>query len=203
MTGELHTLFDRHRWLCTDEEYQILRPSMRLSSYLIGVGMQWIANFLPADKIYNQTGHRYPPVEVPFNDKPSAKDIQIAKDELDELADSITWRVNYEMYRSTGFDGKGEALEWMGITRLVDSGPSSPSNVWQETRYEEILDADQISQDEGKDRRPLVIGIMGEVRTPLAPDKNIFVKTIAHESILHARKQYIGDDTQLLTSSSI
>jgi hypothetical protein len=156
---------------------------MRLASNLIEVGMPWLANLLPADKIYRRSGNTSksaddfrtsPPEEIPFNEDVNAQSIQAAKNDLNEITESITWRMNYEMFSDTSFDiTKGEPLQWQGITRLVDSGPSRPGEPWELTHHEDILAVDEISQEEGKDRRPLVIGTMGEVRIPLDLSESI------------------------------
>jgi hypothetical protein len=163
LDGKLHKLFDRERWEVSDTEYELLKPSMRLSSNLLEVGLPYITNFLPSSKLYGHQTNDWEsdevkcPQVIPFSDNPSDKEISEAREELENIADSVRWQTNYEMYRDKTFDARGQPLEWMGITRLVDS-----ELPWEPTSYDDILEADEDSQDKCLQRRPLIIGIMGE-----------------------------------------
>ena len=156
----------------TEAEYELLKPSMRLSSNLLQVGMPYITNFLPSDKLYvNQTNtpeseEAECPQTIPFSDNPSDDEIAEARNELENVADSVHWQINYEMYRDASFDPRGQPLQWMGITRLVD-----PELLWEPTSYDEVVEADEVSQERGLKRRPLIIGIMGEYVTALKSSK--------------------------------
>lgn len=45
LTGPVHPLFARNRWEVSDEDYQLLMPSMRLATRLLEVGMPYLAIF--------------------------------------------------------------------------------------------------------------------------------------------------------------
>lgn len=171
LNGKLHKLFDRKRWEVTDTEYNLLRPSMHLASNLLDVGMPYITNFLPSEKLYSEQSNgsgsnEFDAVEcpqvIPFNETSSEKQISETRRELEDVSNYVRWQVNYEMYRDLSPDVNGNPLEWIGITRLVDT-----ERPWEPTSYEDILDADDESRSRGLRRRPLVIGIMGEYVTAL------------------------------------
>jgi hypothetical protein len=169
LNGPLHTLFDRKRWEVEDDEYRLLLPSMHLASNLLEAGMPWISNFLPSDKLYDPVDETSPesydpkyPEFIEDNQQLSERDILEARKELLEIAESVRWQINYEMYRQPQFDEQGAALQWMGITRLVDT-----DRPWGVTTYEEIQAADDATLDKELDRRPLIVGLMGEYVTAL------------------------------------
>lgn len=162
LNGPLHPLFNRARWEVTNDEYRLLLPSMRLASNLIEIGMPWISNFLPSDKLWPKPVDSDKdiwdqPAVIPVNPRPSEKDIKAAREELSKIAGSVRWQINYQMWRQSRFDHVDMPFQWMGITRLVDT-----PRPWEVTTYEDIVAADIASHDKGLDRRPLIVGIMGE-----------------------------------------
>lgn len=176
LTGSLHELFDRKRWEASDEEYNLLLPSMRLASNLIYIGMPWLANTLPTAELFRENSEelaersfqRLPTnveqreIVIPSDTVDDTIDIASAKEALVEIAEHVRWQVNYEMYRGHHYDGRGQPLEWQGITRLVDTG-----RPWEPISPEDIEAADEKSRNEGRLKRPLIVGIMGEYVTAL------------------------------------
>lgn len=85
-----------------DTEYKKLLPAMRLASNLIEVGMPYIANFLPADDLLEDAQFSEKREEVPVHGDHSHGKIQSAKEALDEIADSVHWELDWNMYSVFG-----------------------------------------------------------------------------------------------------
>ncbi len=129
---------------------------MRLASRLIEVSMPYLSNFLPSDQIHQDLTPRmrnadgsYSGYTISLRESVLAEDLQQTRVELDTIANTIFWQVNYEMYRT---------LSWIGITRTVYDGPRP----WGEIAPEETMSNDDDLKTRGFTRRPLTIGIMGE-----------------------------------------
>jgi len=84
---------------------------------------------------------------VPLND-PTEEDLRNARANLDDIAECVTWQLNYEMQASLGR---------LGITRMVDKPLP-----WSEIAPQEIIENDEVLQKQGLTRRLVIIGIMGE-----------------------------------------
>ncbi|KAH8592961.1 hypothetical protein B0O99DRAFT_689174 [Bisporella sp. PMI_857] len=163
LENNISPLFDRERWNfnnISEAEYEALIPSLRLASNLILVAMPYIANFLPTSQIFdNIPSGEFPEV---INLKPTVTGGQLraARTELDVVAQSIRWELNYRMY-SEAYP-KYPAKHWLGVTRLVDT-----DRPWQPHTFDEILQSDQKHHENGLKRRPLVLGLAGEYATAL------------------------------------
>ena len=158
-------IFEWARWEVKPEELELLKPSIQLASNLVRVGMPYIATFLPPrDGIFkdgallDKDGQRTNlcPTEIPLKQNPSEDEIAAALDALEELAPSIRWQTNYEMWGTVSGDGES-AFEWMGVTRLVNE-----ERPWGVIDPESIEAEDAESMRNELNHRPLIIGIMGE-----------------------------------------
>jgi len=152
----LHPIFNRERWeYVQDEEYEALLPSMRLSTNLLKVALPFIASFLPNDHIFDYYDDEFPEVILL---KPTVTEAELvaAQKELEQVARLVRWQLNYDMYAHVGFGAK-RPMEWIGITRLVDT-----PRPWSEVSDEEIRASDEEYRKNGLNHRPLIIGIMGE-----------------------------------------
>lgn len=109
----------------------------------------------------------------------TATELQIARTEVDEIVDIITWRVNDDMRKR---------LDWLGITRLVPHVDGQPYEVVDQL---ELQDATDEAELRGLTRRPLVLAIMREYVDALKkykPDTEPHIRarfqaghTVAHE----------------------
>ena len=159
-------IFEWGRWQVKPEELELLKPSIQLASNLVRVGMPYIATFLPSrDDIFkdgnflDENGERANlcPTEILPMQNPSEDEVAAALDALEKLAPSIRWQTNYEMWASPAVREGKEAMEWMGVTRLVDE-----ERPWGVVSPEELEASDTELMRNGLDHRPLVIAIMGE-----------------------------------------
>jgi hypothetical protein len=145
----------------TDADYRLLFPSMQLATHFLEVGLPYLSNFLPSQKIHerfmalgiqpdvemedHETYNRNYCVSIKPEDQITGAELQQTREELDKIADFVTWRVHKTMLKDKG---------WLGITRLVPDEPEFDP-------WNDIKECDLV--DEGKDdRRRLVIGIMQE-----------------------------------------
>jgi hypothetical protein len=154
---ELLKLFQPNNWQVTTEEYVLLLPSMRLASHLLRVALPYISNFLPSHrlfsdgKLYDEFNERieYCPKRIPIlNLNPSIEEVTCAFEELQDMANSVKWQLNNEMW---------DTYKWLGITRLVDQ-----PRPWDPISLEMLLDLDDVLIKDRAKRRPLIIGIAGE-----------------------------------------
>jgi hypothetical protein len=177
---------------------------MRLASCLIRVGMPYISTFLPSkDKSFWGVGNDPWPSEIPLNANPSQSEIREAEEDLQLVAKDLKWRVNDIMYREWGY---------MGYTRAAD-----PSGSWKLLTLEEVDVSDRHLMAQGRQRRPLVIGIMKEYLNAIrdsdpASEQHLRASfmagiTMAHEighaiflndfrSFNRLREPYAGSDCQ-------
>lgn len=156
--------FEYGRWQVRPDELEILKPSIQLASNIVRVGMPYIASFLPQRDdmfknvdFYDEDGNRASlcPEEILLKENPSKDGVAAALEALENLASSIRWQTNYEMWSTS--TGEDETMDWMGVTRLVDK-----PRPWGIISPEQIAEADTQSMKDELDYRPLVIGIMGE-----------------------------------------
>jgi hypothetical protein len=159
-------IFEWGRWQVKPEELELLKPSIQLASNLVRVAIPYIATFLPPrddifkdGNFFDENGERANlcPTEIPLKQNPSEDEVAAALDALEKFAPSIRWQTNYEMWASPAAGEGKEAMEWMGVTRLVDE-----ERPWGVVSPEEIEASDAELMKTGLDHRPLVIGIMGE-----------------------------------------
>ncbi|KAE9363440.1 hypothetical protein N431DRAFT_389312 [Stipitochalara longipes BDJ] len=176
LKNRLHNIFLPGRWQVTRDEYEALLPSMRLASHLIEVSMPYLSNFLPSDQLHqNLTPKRRNAdgtysgytVQLKTNNISPMK-LEETRKELDRICESVSWQVNYEMYRT---------LSWQGITRTVFDAPRP----WAEITPEETKRSDARLKHQGHARRKLTIGIMGEYVMALrqsAPGSEAHVRAV-------------------------
>jgi hypothetical protein len=120
LANPIHKIFRRERWEATDEDYEVLLPSMRLASNLLDVGMDFIASFLPSDNLHNDIAGRLSYLEeyhggdrqISLIKEPDAQDLATAREELNDIANVVKWQINNEMWRNN---------QWLGITRLTNA----------------------------------------------------------------------------------
>ena len=126
---------------------------MRLASCLIRVGMPYISSFLPSkDKDFWRTdGEESWPKEIPLNLNPSQRDVREAEEDLGSIAKDVKWCLNDIMYAKWGY---------MGLTRIAE--PEGPGEPWEILDVENIETSDTWLKAQGKQRRPLLVGIMEE-----------------------------------------
>jgi hypothetical protein len=156
LDNPIHKIFRRERWEVTDEDYEVLLPSMRLASNLLAVGMDFIASFLPSDNLHNNIGSRLSYLEeyhggdgqIPLIKDPDAQDLATAREELNDVANVVKWQINNEMWRNN---------QWLGITRLTN-GPKP----WRNESPVEVYNSDNKLKKSGDAHRLIVIGIAGE-----------------------------------------
>ncbi|KAG0649295.1 hypothetical protein D0Z07_4349 [Hyphodiscus hymeniophilus] len=172
-------IFGYEHWQVNPEELEVLKPSIQLASNLVRVGMPYIASFLPSRKemfndgeLLDRNGLRKNlcPTEITLKNNPNKKEVAAALESLENLDISIKWQINNEMFAVSGqsTDSDSRALGWMGITRLTDE-----PRPWGPISDEMLVGADAVSMSLGLDRRPLIIGIMGEyVKTIKNSPKN-------------------------------
>ena len=159
---------------------------MRLASHLIEVSVPYLSNFLPSDQLYKvltskATGAAgdYAGYTVALEtDNVSLEDLEETRAGLDIISESVSWQVNYEIYRT---------LSWQGITRTVFDAPRP----WSEISLEETKKSDDRLKKLGYTRRRLTIGIMGEYVIALRqfpPDSEAYLRatflaaiTMTHE----------------------
>lgn len=167
LSGPLHKIFDRTRWKdITQADYDLLRPSIQLASHLLEVGMPYLTNFLPSKTVHDQfhsaglssyleqeNEKRYKReycVRIKDVSQVTSANLQAAAQELEDLAEAITWKVNKTMLRDN---------RWIGITRCVpDSAEYIP---WQGNISPEDI-GDEDTEFRHLPRRPLILGIMQE-----------------------------------------
>ena len=157
LQNRLHKIFLPGRWEVTRVEYEALLPSMRLASHLIEVSMPYLSNFLPSNQLHQNltpkrgnAGGTCSGYTVQLEtDSVSPMKLQETRLELDSISESVSWQVNYEIYRT---------LSWQGITRTVFDAPRP----WAEITPEETKKSDDLLKLQGCSRRKLTIGIMGE-----------------------------------------
>ncbi|TGO13804.1 hypothetical protein BTUL_0063g00360 [Botrytis tulipae] len=162
LTGPVHPLFARKRWEVSDEDYQLLMPSMRLATRLLEVGMPYLASFLPSSIIFGspqevshaEHSHLVCPRVIPLKHTVLIKDLQAAELELEAIARCIKWRLNDRMHATRN---------WNGITRIVDYGEAD----FHELDENEIRESDLQAAQAGRVRRPLVIAIMDLLLVPM------------------------------------
>ncbi|TGO55726.1 hypothetical protein BOTNAR_0239g00100 [Botryotinia narcissicola] len=162
LTGPVHPLFARKRWEVSDEDYQLLMPSMRLATRLLEVGMPYLASFLPSSIIFGspqevshaEHSHLVCPRVIPLKQTVLIKDLQAAELELEAIARCIKWRLNDRMHATRN---------WNGITRIVDYGEAD----FHELDENEIKESDLQAAQAGRVRRPLVIAIMDLLLVPM------------------------------------
>ncbi|TGO59163.1 hypothetical protein BCON_0047g00010 [Botryotinia convoluta] len=162
LTGPVHPLFARNRWEVSDEDYQLLMPSMRLATRLLEVGMPYLASFLPSSIIFGspqevshaEHSHLVCPRVIPLKNTVLIKDLQAAELELEAIARCIKWRLNDRMHATRN---------WNGITRIVDYGEAD----FHELDENEIRESDLQAAQAGQVRRPLVIAIMDLLLVPM------------------------------------
>jgi hypothetical protein len=119
---------------------------MRLVPNLIQVGMPYIATFLPSDHRIYKDGEDWP--DTIQHGAIKVSDFTRAREELEDISKFVEWQRNDEIAKD---------FAWYGITRLINtSRPSGPLD------FDSIDAEDAFSKEQGKDRRPLVVGIMGE-----------------------------------------
>ena len=134
--------FSRELWEITDADYALLMPSMRLATYLIRIGMPYIATFLPSENVFGPSrGHC--PADIPLKDPVTADDLAEAEKELREVAQSTRWQINNEMFEDHG---------WLGITMLAPV-----SRPWGVVTQADVEASDEAAQRRGELRRPLII----------------------------------------------
>ncbi|KAM0149992.1 hypothetical protein ACHAQE_009142 [Botrytis cinerea] len=162
LTGPVHPLFARNRWEVSDEDYQLLVPSMRLATRLLEIGMPYLASFLPSSIIFGspqkvshaEHSHLVCPKVITLKHTVLIKDLQAAELELEAIARCIKWRLNDRMHATRN---------WNGITRIVDYGEAD----FHELDENEIRESDLQAAQAGRVRRPLVIAIMDLLLVPM------------------------------------
>ncbi|TAQ86571.1 hypothetical protein B7494_g5106 [Chlorociboria aeruginascens] len=166
LSGQLHDLFSRERWEVSDDDYEVLLPSMHLASNLLRVGMPYIATFLPSDYVYNLkaaelargesdiTGKEsLRPSVIPLKRRIRLRDLKEAEYELKEVAKHVTWQTDEHILERVG---------WLGVTLLAPvAKPLTPVGPG------EIADGDADAKRSGKTRRPLLIGLCQQYVTAI------------------------------------
>jgi hypothetical protein len=177
LDNPIHKIFRRERWEVTDEDYEVLLPSMRLASYLLEVGMDFIASFVPSDNLRDDIVGRLSYLEgyhggdrqVSLIKDPDDQDLAMAREELNDIANVVKWQINNEMWRDN---------QWLGITRLTNA-----PRPWAGESPVEVHNSDSKLKKSEDTRRHIIIGIAGEYVDAL---KKFRVDSEEH---LHARFQ--------------
>lgn len=139
---------------------------MQLASHLLDVGMPYLTNFLPSQTLHDrfrkanvssylehEDERRYRQeycVRIRDVSQVTDANLQLAAQELEDIAEAITWKVNKTMLRDN---------RWIGITRCVPDKPEYQpweGNISPEDIGEEDEDVRHLP------RRPLILGIMQE-----------------------------------------
>ncbi|PVH83319.1 hypothetical protein DL98DRAFT_652516 [Cadophora sp. DSE1049] len=152
----LHAFFSRESWSSvSDEDYNILRPSMQFASNLVQVGMPYLCSFVPSSRAHDHL------VDERANNKNSyqidpqpwtEEDFQETRDALLEIANCVEWELN---------DTIAKDNKWLGITRLVTSEEWGP-RPWKDLSRDDIMKSDIELMENGTFRRRLKVGIMQE-----------------------------------------
>jgi hypothetical protein len=148
LTNPLSPFFERKQWEVTDTEYKILLPSLRLASHWISVALPYIVTFLPSSRLHAnlRSSKRF---QIESKKNVTRADIDLAKTELKEIAESVIWQIDAAMRANH---------DWLGITRMTDE-----PRPWLPIQAKDILKADFKAMQERKKRRPLIVGVMKEV----------------------------------------
>lgn len=174
LTNTPHTIFDQERWKnhegqqLSDVDYETLLPSIKLASRFLEVGIDYLANFLPSSKLHQKLNDDGVVPELLVNNEENYNDlytipikakgtyndeeVEDAIEELTEIAEMVTWRLNRSIVDDATF---------MGVTRLLPP-PSDRNEPWDEPSKVDVLDADKDAKDQGYSRRLLTVGIMQE-----------------------------------------
>ncbi|KAE8443809.1 hypothetical protein EG329_001316 [Mollisiaceae sp. DMI_Dod_QoI] len=182
LTNPVHKLFEREKWTnISDDEYNILLPSLRLASNLIAVGTDYFAQFLPSDDVHEELAQRLENKQEhviifkkdPFTDE----ELQTTREELDSIAEDIEWRLNYTLAKTNGA---------LGMTRHVKEGYYA-QEPWPVLTLDEVVRSDHEAQQNGHpNRRPLLVGIMAEYMQALkdyTQDSEAYLRAIFHAAI--------------------
>ncbi|KAH7391498.1 hypothetical protein BKA64DRAFT_106448 [Cadophora sp. MPI-SDFR-AT-0126] len=112
----LHAFFNRGSWSSvSDEDYNLIRPSMQLASNLIQVGMPYLCSFVPSSRAHDHLADRRAHIKSSYQIDPqlwTEEDIHETRDELLRIANCVDWELNDTIARDN---------KWLGITRLVTS----------------------------------------------------------------------------------
>ncbi|KAL2061643.1 hypothetical protein VTL71DRAFT_7020 [Oculimacula yallundae] len=152
----LHSFFVPELWQSvSNEDYELLLPSMHLASNLLQVGLPYLSSFIPATRIHskfivkNRKNSDYYQVNPREWD---AEDLQETREELEEIATCVEWELN---------DTIATDNKWLGVTRLVTNEKWGP-RPWKDILRDDILRSDKELRGRGITRRRLRIGIMTE-----------------------------------------
>jgi hypothetical protein len=150
---------------------------MRLASYLLEVGMDFIASFAPSDNLHNDIAGRLSYLEeyhvgdrqISLIKDPDGQDLATAREELNDIANVVKWQINNEMWRNN---------QWLGLTRLTNA-----PRLWAGESPVEVHNSDNKLKKSGDTRRHIIIGIAGEYVDALKKFR------VSSEEHLHARFQ--------------
>ncbi|CZT03784.1 uncharacterized protein RCO7_07577 [Rhynchosporium graminicola] len=152
----LHKFFSPECWeSVSDEDYNLLLPSMQLASNLIQVGLPYLCSFVPPDRVHSSLNgkSRKGPNDYQVDLKDWDKeDQQNTRDELNTIASYVTWELN---------DTIATDNKWLGVTRLVTDEKWGP-RPWKDLLRDDIIRSDKELAARGVDRRRLRVGIMRE-----------------------------------------
>ncbi|KAK0118261.1 hypothetical protein ONS95_012562 [Cadophora gregata] len=152
----LHAFFNRESWSSvSDEDYNILRPSMQFASNLIQAGMHYLCSFVPSSRAHDHLADERVGVQGSYQVDPQSwteEDFHETREELVEIAKCVEWELNGTIAKDN---------KWLGITRLVTSEKWGP-RPWKDLSRDEIIKSDSELMDQGAFRRHLKVGIMQE-----------------------------------------
>lgn len=183
----MHNLLTRDKWQnLQDEDFNLLLPSLRLASKLITVGTAYFAEFLVNARLHADLTQKYQSVprqdhvinfrRVPFTDD----DLDKTRNALNEIAQDIKWTLN----RTLGVSGA------LGMTRHLRDGPYA-EEPWGPMDVDAVIESDREWRQQGKSRRPLLVGIMFEYLIALrayAPGTENHFRALFHAAVTIAHE---------------
>lgn len=153
---KLSPFFDKRRWKdVSEDDYNLLLPSMQLASNLLRAGEDFLTFLVPSNRVHNRLeGKRRdnPNAYVIPPDRFDEAELRETREELKEIAKVVKWQLN---------DTMAKDKQWLGITRLVTEDKWGP-RPWTDLNVDAVDSSDQELVDQGLFRRPLIIGIMKE-----------------------------------------
>ncbi|KAH6673735.1 hypothetical protein B0J14DRAFT_654392 [Halenospora varia] len=177
LTNQPHKLFHREAWRgITDSQYNTLLPSMRLASYFIEAAIPHIASFLPTDQIFEYLGEEGDPV-ITKKKEFRVRELLATKAELEGLADSIHWEIDYDMYETRGV--------W-GIN--IKTSQQKP---WIQEDYSMIAESDRALKGQGATRRHLTLGVAGQYVDTIrnnARNSEVHLRAVWHAAVTLAHE---------------
>lgn len=180
LANALHPILEREKWTnVKDHNFNLLLPSLRLASNLIAAGTDYFAQFLPSEDLHEKLRHKsdnQKEITIDFKRDPFTDDeLKTTRRELEEVAEEIEWRLN----KTLAANGA------LGMTRHVKEGIYG-QEPWPELDKDTIKSYDYDSEQQGYQRRPLLVGIMHQYLDAIKaypPDSEARLRAIFHAAV--------------------